>query len=85
MKIFVYKTLFVSVCVFILFQLLIGAKIKQLNYEIEKFKSRENIEAVKNKLREEMQNAIDKEEYLDPKDAKLIRDFLNKIKGEISN
>jgi len=85
MKIFVYKTLFVSVCVFILFQLLIGVKIKQLNYEIEKFKSRENIEVVKNKLREEMQNAIDKEEYLDPKDAKLIRDFLNKIKGEISN
>tara|TARA_B100001996_G_scaffold260485_1_gene202799 strand:- start:830 stop:1087 length:258 start_codon:yes stop_codon:yes gene_type:complete len=85
MKIFVYKTLFVSACVFILFQLLIGVKIKQLNYEVEKFKSKENIEAVKNKLREEMQSAIDKEEYLDPKDAKLIRDFLNKIKGEISN
>ena len=60
MKIFVYKTLFVCACVFILFQLLIGVKIKQLNYEVEKFKSKENIEAVKNKLREEMQSAIDK-------------------------
>ena len=36
MKTFVYKTLFVFVCLFLLFQLTIGAKIRQLNYELEK-------------------------------------------------
>ena len=43
MKIFVYKALFVFVCIFILFQLTIGMKIKQLKLELEKFQSKENI------------------------------------------
>ena len=85
MKIFVYKTLFVFVCAFLLFQLTIGTKIGQLNNELEKFKSKENIETIKNKLREELRNAISKENYLSPEDAKLINEFVNKLKQELSN
>ena len=85
MKIFVYKTLFVFVCAFLLFQLTIGTKIGQLNNELEKFKSKENIETIKNKLREELRNAISKENYLSPEDAKLINEFMNKLKKELSN
>ena len=85
MKIFVYKTLFVFVCTFLLFQLTVGAKIKQLNSELEKFKSKENIETIKNKLRKELRNAISKENYLSPDDAKLISEFLRKITKELSN
>ena len=48
MKIFIYKTLFVFVCVFLLFQLTFGIKINQLNTELEKIKSQENIENMKN-------------------------------------
>ena len=70
MKIFVYKTLFVFVCVFIIFQLTFGAKIKQLNAELEKIKSQENINYIKNKVRNELRNAISKENYLNPEDAK---------------
>ena len=85
MKIFVYKTLFVFVCAFLLFQLTIGTKIGQLNNELEKFKSKENIETIKNKLRKELRNAISKENYLSPEDAKLINEFVNKLKKELSN
>ena len=85
MKIFVYKTLFVFVCAFLLFQLTIGTEIGQLNNELEKFKSKENIETIKNKLREELRNAISKENYLSPEDAKLISEFVNKLKQELSN
>ena len=85
MKIFVYKTLFVFVCIFVLFQLTIGIKIKQLNNELQKLKSKENVEIIKNKLREEMKNAISKENYLGPEDAKLINEFINKVKKELSN
>ena len=77
MKIFVYKTLFIFLCVFLLFQLTFGIKIKQLNNELEKFKSQKNIENMKNKLRDELRNAISKENYLSPEDAKLINDFIN--------
>ena len=85
MKIFVYKTLFIFLCVFLLFQLTFGIKIKQLNDELEKFKSQKNIENMKNKLRDELRNAISKENYLRPEDAKLINDFINKLQKELSN
>ena len=85
MKIFVYKTLFIFLCVFLLFQLTFGIKIKQLNDELEKLKSQKNIENMKNKLRDELRNAISKENYLSPEDAKLINDFINKLQKELSN
>ncbi len=85
MKIFVYKTLFVFVCIFILFQLTVGVKIKQLNNQLNQLKSQKNIYYLKNKLRNELKNAVKKENYLNPEDAKLINDFLNKIKKELSN
>ena len=85
MKTFVYKTLFIFVCIFLLFQLTIGVKLKQLNKELAELKSKKNIEIIKDKLRKELRSAIDKENYLSPDDAKLISDFLNKLKQELSN
>jgi|TARA_Y100000758_G_C15844325_1_gene346809 protein-arginine kinase activator protein McsA len=85
MKIFIYKTLFVFVCIFLLFQFTVGSKIKQLNNEVEKFKSQKNINDLKNKLRDELRDAVNKENYLTPEDAKLINDYINKIKKELSN
>ena len=32
-----------------------------------------------------MTSAVEKENYLSPDDAKLINDFLNKLKQELSN
>tara|TARA_B110000003_G_C16276514_1_gene389145 strand:- start:202 stop:465 length:264 start_codon:yes stop_codon:yes gene_type:complete len=85
MKIFVYKTLFVFVCIFIIFQLTIGIKIKQFSNDLQKFKSKDNVENIKNKIRGELRNAISKENYLSPDDAKLINEFMTKVKKELSN
>jgi len=85
MKIFVYKTLFIFVGIFILFQLTVGAKLNQLDKELTQIRSKENIEIIKNNLREELKNAISKENYLSPDDAKLINEFINKLKKELSN
>ncbi len=84
MKIFVYKTLFIFICIFFLFQLTIGAKLKQINKELTQLKSKENIELIKNKLREELKNATTKKNYLTSEDAKLINNFINKIKEDLS-
>tara|TARA_X000001036_G_C19920247_1_gene497295 strand:+ start:36 stop:299 length:264 start_codon:yes stop_codon:yes gene_type:complete len=84
MKIFVYKTLFVFVCIFLLFQLTVGMKIKQFNNDFQNLKSKDNVESIKNKLRDELKNAISKESYLSTDDAKLINEFINKIKKELS-
>jgi carbon monoxide dehydrogenase subunit G len=85
MKTFVYKTLFIFICIFLLFQLTIGTKLKQLSKELTELKSKKNIEIIKDKLRDELRNAITKENYLSPDDAKLINEFINKLKKELSN
>jgi len=85
MRVFVYKTLFIFVCIFIIFQLTIGSKIKKIEHELGKFKSKENITFMKNKLRNEMKNAINKDNYLSPEDASLINEFINKLKKELSD
>ena len=40
---------------------------------------------MKNQLRDELKNAIRKDRYLNPDDAKLINDFITKLKKELSN
>ena len=85
MKIFVYKTLFIFVIIFLLFQLTVGAKLNQLNKELTELKSKKNVEIIKDKLRNELRNAVSKENYLSPDDAKLINEFINKLKKELSN
>ncbi len=85
MKTFFYKTLIIFILVFILFQITIGAQIRQINSQIENIKSKENIEIIKNKIRDELKTAVNKENYLTQEDAKLINDFFNKIKKELAN
>ena len=85
MKTFFYKTLIIFILVFVLFQITLGAQIRQIKTQIENIKSKENIEIVKSKIRDELKTAVNKENYLTQEDAKLINDFLNKIKKELDN
>ncbi len=84
MKIFVYKSLFIFICIFILFQLTVGYQIKSFEKNLDSLTSKKNIELFKNKLREEINNAVKKEQYLDANDAKLIGQFIKKIQKEIN-
>ena len=85
MKTFFYKTLIIFILVFVLFQITIGAQIRQIKTQIENIKSKENIEIIKSKIRDELKTAVNKENYLTQEDAKLINDFFNKIKKELAN
>ena len=85
MRIFVYKTLFVFLCIFLLFHFTVGIKLRQIRWEIEKYKSKENIEIIKDKIRDELRSAVEKETYLNKVDAQLINEFINKVKKELSN
>ena len=50
---------------------------------MENLSSKENLENIKGKVRNEMKNALQKERYLDQEDAELINNFFNKIKKEL--
>ncbi len=83
MKIFFYKTILVAIVFFIAFKLTIGSLINQTESKIRDLTSKESVEMIKMKIRKEMQNAIDKEDYLNDNDAVLINNFLKKIRSEL--
>ena len=83
MKIFFYK----SVLVFALFILAIhfsfGLIKKNLKREYTNLISKEKVEDIKNKIREELKNGAEKEVLINPEDAKLLNNFLIKLKSEL--
>ena len=83
MKLFIYKSLLVFFLIFLLFQLTIGTVIKNYENKMDQYLSKQNLDRVKLKIREEMKNAIEKENYLSPEDAELINNFLKKLQKEI--
>lgn len=85
MRIFIYKSLFLIIFFYILFQLTIGYTVKKIKEEIYNLKSKENIELIKNKIRDEINTAIKKDKLLDERDKKLINDFIEKLRKELQN
>ena len=85
MKIFVYKTLFVAILIFIVFHATIGFTLRNYESKIINYFSKERIEFIKQKLREEMNKGVDKDRILDEKDAVIINKLLLKIKKELNS
>ena len=85
MRIFIYKSLFLIILIYILFQLTIGYTVKKIKGEIYNLKSKENIEFIKNKIRDEITSTIKKDKLLDERDKKLINDFIEKLRKELQN
>ena len=83
MKLFIYKLLLIFFLAFVLFQLTIGSLIKNYEQKVDQYFSKQHLNHLKIKLREEMQNAIEKDSYLKPEDAVLINKFLKKLQKEI--
>ena len=83
MKLFIYKSLIIFLLVFLLFKLTFGSLIKNYEKKFDAYFSKGNVNQIKEKIKEEMQNAIEKENYLNPEDAKLINKFLKKLQKEI--
>ena len=59
--------------------------VKDFKEQIYELKSKKNIEAFKNKMREEIKSGLESENYLSNQDAQLINNFINKIKKELIN
>ena len=83
MKLFIYKSLIIFFLVVLLFKFTIGGLIKNYEKKIDTYFSEENIIIFKQKIRKEMKNAIEKENYLTPEDSRLINNFLKKLQSEI--
>ena len=84
MKIFIYKTIFVLISIYVLFELTIGHQIRKFENKINLITSKENIYKVKEKIKKEMKDSLNKERILDKEEADIIKKFIEKIKKEIN-
>ena len=85
MKGFIYKSLIIVVSIVLVFEFTIGNKISQIYDKIDVLSTKQGRADGVNKIREEIKKAIRKERYLSKEDAKLLKQFFNKIGKEISS
>ena len=85
MKLFIYKSIIVSFAVILIFKVTIGSVIKNYEKKIYESFNKEKIEYVKEKIRGELNNALEQENYFSKEDAILINAFLTKIRDELSS
>lgn len=85
MRLFIYKTLFIFLCIIITFKLTFGAIVENFKTDLYNIKSKENVILIKNKIRDELKNAIKKDKILNQEDAILLKKLFEKINFEIDN
>lgn len=85
MKIFVYKTIFVLVGIYVLYQFTFGIKIESYERYLKNFTNDQGREQIRNKIRDELRKAISKDQILKTEDKKLLKEFITKIQNELNN
>ena len=83
MKTFVYKTIFVFVCAFLLYQFTIGKKIQYYEHQLNNLTNDQGREDIRNKIRQELKKANKKDKILNTEDREILKTFLNKISEEL--
>ena len=83
MKFFLYKSLLIFFLFLAAFHFSFGFVAKKIKIEISNTFSKDQIEIIKAKLRVEMQDAVKKENYNNPEDAKILNKFIEKVKSDL--
>ncbi len=83
MKQFIYKTIVAIIAVVLVYELTIAKQIKKFTSQSEVILTKEGRKDGVEKIREELKKAIKKERYLSKDDAKLISQFIKKIRSEL--
>ena len=84
MRIFIYKTLFIFLLIFITFHLTFNFAIRTVERKIDVIGSKENIEVYKEEIRKHLRDSINKDQLINKEDANLINKFLDKISSDLN-
>ncbi len=85
MRQYIYKTIIAVIALIIVFEFTIGKTINKLNQKAEIVFTKEGRKAMVSSVKNEMQKAIDKENYLAEDERILINKFILKIKNELKS
>lgn len=83
MKLFIYKSLFVFLLIFLTFHLTFNYALRTVERKIDNFTSKENLDYLKNELRNHIKETITKDDIINEEDSILLKKLLEKIKKEI--
>ena len=84
MKLFIYKTIFVLIGIYILYQFTIGIKISSYERNLKNLTNDQGRELIRNKIRNELKKANEKDQILNPEDREILKKFILKIQNELS-
>ena len=83
MKSYIYKVIIAVIALIIVFEFTIGRKFEELNKITEVFITKEGRDRMIFSIKNEMEKAINKENYLTDDERVLINKFIEKIKNEL--
>ena len=83
MRQYIYKTIIIVVALILVFEFTIGRTINKFDQKIEAIFSKEGRKETVISIKNEMQKAVDKDNYLSNEERVLIRNFIKKIKQEL--
>ena len=83
MREYIYKIIIFAIAIIVIFEFTIGKEISQINEKVGYFTSSDGRKEMITSLKEEIEKANKKENYLDQEERMLIRNFIIKIKKEL--
>tara|TARA_B100001758_G_C18178262_1_gene488050 strand:+ start:126 stop:425 length:300 start_codon:yes stop_codon:yes gene_type:complete len=82
---FIYKSIIILICVILIYEFTIGKQIAMFKDKADSIISKEGRRESVNKLRDEINKAINKDRYLSKEDAILLNKFIKKIQTELKD
>ena len=85
MRQYIYKIIIAMIALIIVFEFTIGKTINKVNEKTEIIFTKEGRKEMVNSIKNEMQKAVEKENYLNEDERILINKFILKIKNELGS
>ena len=83
MRQYIYKIIIAAVALIIVFEFTVGRKFNQIKEKTEILFTKEGRKEMVSSIKNEMQKALDKENYLTKEERILINKFISKIRDEL--
>ena len=84
MKQYIYKIIIFIIAVILIYEFTIGKQISNYSDKLNAVSSKEGRKDSVEKIREEIKKGVKKDRYLSKEDAKLINQFIQKIRKELA-
>jgi hypothetical protein len=84
MRDYIYKVLIFAIAIIIIFEFTIGKEINQINEKVNYFTTPEGRKEIVSSLKKEIRKANERENYLDDEEKILLKNFILKIRKELS-